>query len=509
MIKIILFLSTLLSTYIVQGSEKVPKSPIVSQSKPNVLFILIDDLGWADIGCYGAKFHETPNVDRLAMQGMRFTDAYAASAVCSPTRASILTGKYPSRINFWRASPIENLPQSEITIAEALKDAGYHTAHMGKWHLMVKSKSEGESSFPEDHGFDVNVGGTRSGAPGTFFFPYKRKGREPGQDNAVPGFENGKEGDYLTDKLTDKAIAFMKETKDKPFFLNLWYFTVHTPVQGKEEKIAKYEKKLTELGITSPSGSVKEGKRYSRKAQDSPIYAAMVESMDENVGRILDYLKESGLEKNTIVIFSSDNGGLSTISSTKGGPACSFPLRAGKAWLHEGGIRVPMIIKWPGNPNPGSTCFIPVVSTDFYPTILEMAGLPLQPSQHLDGLSLVPLLKGKAKGLKREALYFHFPQDHHVSSKGPSAAIRMGDYKLVEEFYTGKLELYNLAQDLGEQNELSAQEPERTAMMAKMMCEWRAETKAYMPSEEKRAKDAKRKKAKAEERKNMNKGTAE
>lgn len=462
------------------------------QDRPNVVFILIDDLGWSDIGCYGAKFHETPNIDRLAKQGIRFTDAYAASAVCSPTRASILTGKYPARVNFWRATPTENLPQSEITIAEALKKAGYRTAHMGKWHMMVKNKPGGESSRPGDHGFALNVGGTGSGQPGSYFFPYKRKGKKPGKDNAVPGFEDGKEGDYLTDKLTDKAIAFMNRTTDKPFLLNLWYFTVHTPVQGKQEKIAKYEKKLADLGITSPGRAVKEGERWSRKAQDNPVYAAMVESMDENVGRILDFLKESGLKKNTIVIFMSDNGGLSTIKSTKGGPACSFPLRAGKAWVYEGGIREPMIIRWSGNANPGSTCSAPVVSTDFYPTILEMVGLPPQPKQHLDGLSLVPLLKGEAKSLKREALYFHFPQDHHVSSKGPSAAIRMGDYKLVEEFNTGKTELYNLAQDLGEKRDLSSENPDRAAKMAKMLRNWRAETKAYMPTEKKTSAKAKK-----------------
>ncbi|WP_223241296.1 sulfatase [Flammeovirga sp. EKP202] len=448
------------------------------KKKPNIVFILVDDLGWSDVGFNGSTFYETPNLDQFAKEGMQFKDAYTASPVCSPTRASIMTGKYPHRINFWRATPTHNLPQEDITIAEALKEGGYRTAHMGKWHLMLKNE-KGKNSTPLDHGFDINIAGHGAGQPASYFFPYKSEKRK--KDN-VPNMEDGKEGDYLTDALTSKAIRFMEEAEDEPFFLNLWFYTVHTPVQSKPEKTKKYQKKYTRLGLGESKGTTPEvGERNHRKQQDNPKYAGMVESMDENVGRLLDYLKKSGKDKNTIVIFMSDNGGLSTIKSSKGGPTCNLPLRAGKAWTYEGGIRVPMVIRWPGVTKAGTVSQEAVISTDFYPTILDMAGLPLKPNQHLDGLSLKPLLSGKKTELDREAIYFHYTQNHHVSGQGPSGAIRSGDFKLIERFSDKGVELYNLKEDIGEQNDLSKSNPKKVAYMTEQLHKWRKETGAEVP----------------------------
>ena len=451
-----------------------------AQGLPNILFILVDDLGWSDVGCYGSTLHETPRVDGLAEEGVRFTDAYAASPVCSPTRASILTGKYPARINFTRATPTHNFPQEEITLPEALKEAGYRTAHLGKWHLMLYGE-KGKGSRPEDHGYDVNIGGHAAGTPGSYFFPYKNKKRS---SKDVPDLEDGKPGDYLTDALTDKAIDFIEETGDQPFFVSLWYHTVHTPVTGRKDKIARYEEKLKKLGLSEPAGADKEHESWNRKRQDNPTYAAMVESMDENVGRLLDYLKESGLEENTIVMFMSDNGRLSTNSkSPKGGPTSNLPLRAGKAWVYEGGIREPLIIKWPGVTKAGTVCSEPVISTDFYPTLLDMAGLPKRPHQHLDGISLAGLLTGTADRLDREALYFHFPHDHSVNSMGASAAIRVGDYKLVERFSDMSVELFDLEKDIGEQTDLSKEKPKKAEKLREMLHAWRTDTGAWIPAD--------------------------
>ena len=458
-------------------SIAIPSLNAGTSRAPNILFILVDDLGWADVGCFGSTFHETPNVDRLAEEGMRFTNAYAASPVCSPTRASILTGKYPARVNFWRASPTESLALEEITLAESMKEGGYRTAHMGKWHLQIHQE-KGHEHYPEAQGFDVNIGGHGAGQPGSFWFPYKSK---KGSKNDVPDLEDGKPGDYLTDVLTDKAIEFMEDSGDQPFFLNLWYYSVHTPVTGKEDKVAKYKEKLAKQRGSKSMAPREDHDRWTRSQQDNPEYAAMVESMDDNVGRLLDFLKSSGLDGNTVVVFMSDNGGLSSNTSPKGGPTSNLPLRAGKAWVYEGGIREPLIMKWPGATKAGSVCDVPVVSTDFYPTLLEMAGLPLKPKQHLDGVSLTGLLKGSADRLDREALYFHFPQNHHVNGMGASAAIRVGDYKLVERFSNGKVELYNLKDDLGEQNDLAASLPEVADRLKKILHDWRDETGVYMP----------------------------
>ena len=358
-------------------------------AKPNIVFFLVDDLGRQDLGCYGSRFYETPHIDALAASAMRFSDAYSASPVCSPTRASILSGKYPNRVGITRASPEASLPLSEVTLAEAFKEAGYRTAHMGKWHLQAHGEP-GRKHFPEAQGFDVNIGGHAKGQPASYFYPYKAKAAKYEKNN-VPNLEGGREGEFLTDRLTDEAITFM-QASEQPFLLNLWYYAVHTPVMSKPEKEAKYQKKAAGLGYKSGEElAIAEGERWHHSRQDNPRYAGLVESVDDNVGRVLAALKAMGKSENTIILFTSDNGGLSTGKGKKAPTSC-LPLRAGKAWVYEGGIRQPLIVKWPGVTRPGSTSSVPVISTDFYPTLLEMAGLPLRPEQfgHVDQVSYPP-----------------------------------------------------------------------------------------------------------------------
>lgn len=461
------------------------------QSKPNVILFLIDDLGWSDIGINGSTFYETPVLNRMAKDGAKFTDAYAASPVCSPSRASILTGKYPSRINVSYISgttgpkgpgykltapkPDGFIAFDEISIAEALQQHDYKTVHIGKWHLQNHT-DKGTSHFPENHGFDINIAGFRMGQPGSYYFPYKSE-KHPSTN--VPGLEDGKQGDYLTDTLTDRAISFIEKNQNQPFFINFWYYTVHTPIQPKKSKMSKYQKKAKVLGYPDRhEDGIPVWNSITRKRQDSPGYACMIESMDENIGRIMKTLTTLGLEKDTLVIFFSDNGGLSTGSSPNM-PTSSLPLRAGKAWLYEGGIRVPLIIRFPGRIKPGTKIEEPVIGTDLYPTILDMLDLPLIPSQHLDGVSLKPLLKGK-KSLDRDAIYFHFPHYHHINSMGPSGAIRKGDSKLIEVFETGKYELYNVRKDIGEINDLAADMPKMVKELANDLKVWRKESNARM-----------------------------
>jgi arylsulfatase A-like enzyme len=457
--------------------------------RPNVVLILIDDLGWADLGLTGSTYYETPNIDALAKEGAFFSNAYAASPVCSPTRASMMTGKYPSRIGVsdHGGSPgpsgpdrklvpppvVGHVPLEDTTLAEALKEAGYTTAHIGKWHLQAHHE-QGRSHYPEANGFDINIAGGRVGAPASYYFPYND---DKHQHIKVEGLEDGQDGDYLTDVLTDKAIAFIEANRDKPFFLNMWYYTVHTPIDPRKDKLDKYRKKAAAMGLKQRDG-VAVYQSLSRAQQDSDAYACMVESMDENVGRILDTLKRLELEEDTIVIFFSDNGGLSTGAHPHMPTSC-FPLRAGKAWIYEGGIRVPLIIRLPGKVKAGLKVDEPVISNDLYPTILDLAGLPLRPEQHVDGVSLKALASGETESLAREAIYFHYPHYHHINM-GPAGAVRLGDYKLVEVYETGNIELYNLKDDIGERKDLSAEMPERAARMKQMLHDWRTESGSKM-----------------------------
>jgi len=441
--------------------------------KPNFVFILVDDLGWRDVGCFESTFYETPNIDRLAREGMRFTDAYAACPVCSPTRASIMTGKNPARLhltNFlvgqrWPAdSPIVNIPNwqkflplEEVTIAEALKEAGYATGYVGKWHL---------GNTPEAQGFDFNAGGCHMGLPPTYFDPY-----------GIPKLPNRRPGEYLTDRLADEAIRFIEAHRDEPFFLYFAHYAVHTPLQAKDDRTAKYAAKAGATAATDVPEFGREGRNKVRQVQNHPVYAGMVESVDDSVGRVMKKLADLGLDDNTIIFFFSDNGGLST---AEGWPTSNLPLRAGKGWLYEGGIREPTIIKWPGVTPPGFTCDTPMISDDFYPTILQMAGLGLRPEQPMDGTSLVPLLR-RESGWGRDTLHWHYP---HYSNQGgaPAGAIRRGDWKLVEWYEDGRLELYNLRDDLGEAKDLAAAMPEKARELQKMLADWRKSVGAQMPA---------------------------
>lgn len=460
-----------------------------SNAKPNFIFILVDDLGWADLACYGSDFYETPNLDNLAAEGVRFSNAYASSPVCSPSRASILTGKYPARLDLTDWIPgrqathrpakgqkllcqdfAEEIKLEEYSIAEALKDHDYHTFFAGKWHI-------GEDSiyWPEHQGFDINKGGWKAGSPkGGYFSPYVN-----------PRLKSGPDGEYLTDRLTNEAIHFLNESKEQPFFLYLSFYTVHNPLNAKPETIEKYRKKASKLKAPQKEKFVDrsewkqvlgKGNFRERMVQDHAVYAAMIEHMDENVGRLLQEVKDLKLDENTIVIFTSDNGGLST---SEGSPTSNLPLRAGKGWLYEGGIREPLIIKWPGVAKGGSVNHSPVIATDFYPSILEMAGIQAIPQQHTDGLSLVSMLKGDEE-FSRDELYWHYP---HYSNQGgrPAGAVRKGKYKLIEFYEDMQVELYDLDNDIGEQSDLSGKKPQLVKDLRKKLKDWRKSVKAKMP----------------------------
>ncbi|MCB1097801.1 MAG: sulfatase [Verrucomicrobiae bacterium] len=464
-------------------------SPAFAVERPNIIFYLIDDLGWADLACYGSEFHETPNLDRLARQGLRFTDAYAACPVCSPTRASIMTGKYPARLGItdWigagqRREPLVTpvngsfLPQAEVTIGEAMKAEGYKTAYFGKWHLGAE-----DEHHPEKQGFDYHRGVNRAGQPGSYFFPFSRGGDNNGA-SAVPDFDQAKDGDYLTDLLAGEAIKFVEDHKAAPFFLFMAHYSIHTPIQAKTDHVEKYQKKLAASGGRSgPDFRDEKGYGRTRMKQDNPALAGMVESVDAGVGRMLDKLDELGLTEKTIIIFTSDNGGLSTLQSDRVGPGCTLPLRGGKGWVYEGGIRVPLIVRWPGVTKSGTTCSVPVTSTDFYPTILEMCGLPQRPEQHLDGVSMAESLKGghHLGNSERSALFWHYPH-YHGSGSRPAAAVRKGDYKLVRWYENGEEELYKLSDDIGEQKNLASEMTEMRDQLSGELGKWLKDAGAQM-----------------------------
>jgi len=452
-------------------------------AKPNILFILIDDMGWTDIEPFGSSFYETPNLTQLARDGMLFTDAYAACPVCSPTRASFLTGKYPARVgvtNFIGGANegklldvpyLHYLPLTEKTVAQALKEGGYRTYHVGKWHL------GSEPYWPEHHGFDVNIGGCDWGAPRTYFAPYGN-----------PRLVEGPPGEYLTDRLTEEAIQLLRQNGDQPFFMYLAHYAVHIPIQSPPDLVKKYEAKAKARGFEQKS-DFEVGERMPtvrwqnlhvrrRLRQSDPKYAAMIENLDANIGRLLDALETLGLKDNTIVIFTSDNGGLST---AEGSPTCNYPLAEGKGWMQEGGVREPCVIRWPAVIHPGTKCEVPITTPDFYPTFLEAAGLPLMPDQHCDGVSLMPLLRGEP-ALQREAIFWHYP---HYSNQGgtPGAAIRMGDYKLIELFEDEHVELYNLRDDIGESQNVAEQQPDRVTAMLQRLKSWQTAVEALIPKQ--------------------------
>ncbi len=450
----------------------------------NILFILVDDLGYMDIGSNNPDtFYETPNIDRLAREGVRFTNGYAANPVCSPTRYSIMTGKYPSRVdatNFFSgkrggrfaSAPLnDKMPLEEITLAEALKTVGYKTFFAGKWHL-----GPTEEYWPEKQGFDINQGGWKHGGPwfgGKYFSPYGN-----------PRLADGPKGEHLPARLATETIKFIEENRNGPFLAYLSFYSVHTPLMAPKELVEKYKKKAERLGLVGKTEFAEEEqvtpnskqKRQVRILQKHAVYAGMMESMDRNVGRVLDKLKELGIDDNTVVCFMSDNGGLST---SEGSPTSNLPFRGGKGWIYEGGIREPYLIKWPGVTKPGAVNDWPVCSIDFYPTLLEIADV--KAGHAIDGLSLVPLLRG-GQAMKRDALFWHYP---HYSNQGgfPGGAIRTGDWKLVERYEDGRVHLYNLKTDPGERNDVAAGRGKQVAEMRAKLHAWytRVEAKFLQP----------------------------
>ena len=449
---------------------------IHAEPPPNIILIVADDLGWADLACYGGDLHETPHLDRFAAENLRFTDAYAAAPICSPTRASIMTGKYPARLHmtvWWEGAmrgptmnrplvtpqTVADLPHGEVTLAEVLHGAGYRTMHVGKWHL-------GDAfHYPETQGFDVNIGGTMWGAPSTFYFPFAGFwGQAQTEWRYVPGLEFSDDDDYLTDRLTDRAIALIEESRDEPFFLNLWYHTVHTPIEGMPADVAYFEDRLKPELHHQNAG-----------------YAAMVRSLDANVGRILATLVEQGLVENTVVMFTSDNGGY--INEYRGEQVTdNWPLRSGKGSLYEGGTRVPLIVRWPGETPVGRTCVEPVCTTDIYNTVLEISGLEGDEAHNrgVDGVSLASLLNEPDMRLEREALFFHYP--HYYRTTTPVSAVRAGDWKLLEYFEDGRVELFHLGEDPGEQHDLAGELPERAAGLQERLDDWRDSIDAQLPT---------------------------
>ena len=451
----------------------IPYTPAAARSAdgtpprpPNVVLILIDDLGWADLGCYGSTFHETPHLDRLAAAGVRFTQAYAAAPLCSPTRAAILTGKHPARLHLTTYLPghadrpdqkllhpkiVQHLPLEEVTLAEALKAKGYRCGHIGKWHL------GGEGFLPEDQGFDLNVGGTAGGSPPGGYFAFQ-----------TPNLKPLEQDEYLTDRLTDEAERFIEDNRERPFFLYLCHFAVHIPLQGKRDLVEKYRAKA------DPRKGLGQG-------QNNPLYAAMLESVDESVGRIVRKLDELGLSENTLLVFTSDNGGLAVKEGANTPATCNAPLRGAKGQLFEGGIRVPLIVRMPGTVPAGRVCDVPVTSTDWFPTILRACGVGRREGDPADGLDIMPLITGRGEPPERAALFWHQP---HYSNQGgtPTGAVRKGNFKLIEFFEDARVELYNLAEDAGENRDLAREMPAKRDELRTLLHEWRKLVHAQMPT---------------------------
>lgn len=448
------------------------------KKKQNVLFILVDDLGWTDLGYSGSTFYESPHIDQLSMESFQFTNAYSSGSVCSPTRAAILTGKHPARLNItdWipgmnddgnpLVGPIDlnELPLAEQTLPELMKANGYKTFFAGKWHL------GGEGFYPEDQGFDENHGGHDKGSPpGGYYTPYKN-----------PRLSDGPTGEYLPNRLTNESINFLEQVDDDPFLLYLSFYTVHTPIQESQKHIYYFNQKLSQLN-PELEAIKKEKSGLTTMHQYNPAYASMVYAMDENVGRLIAALKEQNLYENTTIVFTSDNGGLSTLHEKRkrGGPTSVLPLRAGKGWLYEGGIRIPLLIK-PAHSNPlDQVIDEPVVTHDLFPTICDLTQIDNQTTT-IDGQSLVSLFES-AESLDRSALFWHYPH-YHGSGWTPGAAIRQGDWKLIEFYEEDHVELYHLANDISESNDLSKERPEMVTELRARLKERQKSTNAQMAS---------------------------
>lgn len=453
-------------------------SAVFSSTPPNIVFFLVDDLGQRDLGCYGSTFYETPNIDRIAREGALFTDAYAACPVCSPTRASLMSGQWPQRTGItdyigaaktpqeWKrntkllpAPYSDRLALDSPTLAKAMKSAGYATFFAGKWHLGP------EGWWPENQGFDINMGGMDRGGPyggKQYFSPYGN-----------PRLPDGPEGEHLPDRLATETAKFITASRDKPFFAYFSFYSVHTPLMAREDLRLKYEAKRSRLGLTDKWG--REGERDVRLTQEHVIYAAMVEAMDLAVGKVLAKLDELGLAENTLIVFTSDNGGLST---SEGWPTSNLPLRGGKGWMYEGGIREPLLVRWPAVVKAGRVIDTPVSSPDFFPTLLEAANAKPQPAQVMDGVSLMPLFKNGS--MPERPLFWHYP---HYGNQGgaPSAAIRRGAWKLIHWMEDESVELFDLSKDIGEKANLAEKEPQRAAELRAELTAWQKQVGAKFP----------------------------
>ncbi|MBT3198824.1 MAG: sulfatase-like hydrolase/transferase [Phycisphaerales bacterium] len=450
-----------------------------ARSRPNVLFILVDDFGWNDVGYNGSTFYETPHIDQLSTEWMRFDFCYTPSPMCSPTRTSVMTGKSPARhgVTQWLpgrqvknekvlcAKTFSHMKKEETTLAEAFREGGYTTGFLGKWHMGALKKTGG----PKNHGFDSQLAVIETNKC-AMFYPF---------NNHPKYFPDAKKGDNFTDKLTDAAVEFVTTKRDKPFFLYLAHFAMHAPIASKPELRRKFEAKAKKLPPLSKTESMIHdpyGSKPYKKRQDEPEYAGELATLDENIGRLVKALKDGGLYENTIIIFTGDNGGRTGFFH--GPPTSVQPLRAGKTYVFEGGLRTPLLIHWPGRTKPGTNCQTPVIGMDFYPTLLEMAHLPAKPKQHVDGVSLVPLIEGKT--FKRDALYWHFP--HYQGEGGyPASAIRQGDYKLIMNYHHGDVLLYDIAKDPHEKNDLAASMPDKTRALKTKLVGFLKETNAKIP----------------------------
>ena len=449
-----------------------------SASRPlNVVVILADDLGATDLGCTGSTFHKTPELDRLAAEGVLFTRAYAPASVCSPARAGIHTGRHPASVGITDWIPgldprdrrllgpddLHALPAETVTYAEVLRDAGYATFFAGKWHLGK------EGSLPEDHGFAINLGGIGRGSPpGGYTSPYEN-----------PRLPDGPPGEYLTDRLTDESLAFIRAHADRPFLVHLSFYAPHLPIEAHPRYLGEFEAKARALGLDVGGAFIREGSAHTRTDQTRPDYASMVRAIDANVGRILETLEAAGLAERTVVIFTSDNGGLSTARRPTA-PTANLGLRAGKGWLYEGGLRVPLIVRVPGQDGRGRVEDAPVSGLDLFPTILEAAGLTIPDGVRIDGRSLLPILRAPDAAAER-TLWWHFPH-YHASGWQPGAALRRGPWKLVQHYETGRVELFHLGDDPTEAHDRAAELPELARTLLEALADAQERAGADLPT---------------------------
>lgn len=446
----------------------MPLFLFAQSKKPNIVFIMADDLGYGELGSYGNSFNETPNLDKLATQGMRFTQAYAAAPICSPTRASVITGQYPARVGITDFLPEHTErwldPAKYFTINEVLSQVGYHTGIVGKWHLDTDFNTN--KGGPKAHGFDEVIGSeTKYIADGDYVFPY----------NKINTFSEGKTNEYLTDRQSEEACQYIEHNKTKPFFLYLTYYGVHTKLDAPEGVVNKYKSKFDKKYGEGSAEKVygKANVRHEAQHLDNPYLAAMLERIDDGVGQIMETLKKNNLDENTILIFFSDNGGAYKVAN-------NGSLRSHKSWLYEGGIREPLLVRWPKKIKAGSVNDMPVSSIDFYPTFAAVAGAKLKGKGVIDGVSLLPLWLG-GNSLNRNALFWHYPSETGKWVNRMSSAVRKGDYKLIEFYKNKRLELYNLKDDVSEKHNLAHELPQKTIELQKLLNSWRNEVNAETP----------------------------